>query len=94
MASRRKWLAAVKQLAIASRGMAFSHWALPVAGKKLHGEEVVVEFDAPLPVWSLVSSANQWFVGLGFPPFKRESLKGSCSPEQPFSGSVLAFLRD
>ena len=65
-----------------------------VAGKKLQGEDVVVGFDAPLPAWSMVSSANQWFVGLGSPPFKRESLKGSCSPEQPFSGSVLAFLRD
>ena len=65
-----------------------------VAAKKLHIEKVVLEFDAPLPAWSLVSSANQWFVGLGFPPFQREFSKGSCSPEQPFSGSVLAFRRD
>ena len=65
-----------------------------VAAKKLHIEKVVLEFDAPLPAWSLVSSANQWFVGLGFPPFQREFSKGSCSPEQPFSGSVLVFRRD
>lgn len=65
-----------------------------VAAKKLHIEKLVLEFDAPLPAWSLVSSANQWFVGLGFPPFQREFSKGSCSPEQPFSGSVLAFRRD
>ena len=65
-----------------------------VAAKKLHSKEVVVELDAPLPAWSLVSSANQWLVGLGHPPFQRESFKGSCSPEQPFSGSVLALRRD
>ena len=64
-----------------------------VFAKKLHGKEVIVELDAPLPMWSLVSFANRWFVGLGFPPFQRESAQGSCSPEQLFSGSLLALSR-
>ena len=65
-----------------------------VFAKKLHGKEVVVELDAPLPAWSLLSSANRWFVGLGVPPFQREFVPGTCSPEQPFSGSLLALSRD
>ena len=85
-------------LLLSSRPLPQGGWrsriqSFTVFAKKLRGKEVVVELDAPLPAWSLVSSANRWFVGLGFPPFQRESEEGSCSPEQLFSGSLLALSR-
>jgi hypothetical protein len=56
---------------------------------KPHTEDVVVEFEAPLPAWSLAGTAKQRHVALGAPPFQNELPVGSCSPEAPFSGTVL-----
>lgn len=60
-----------------------------LAATKLHIEDVVAEFEVPLPAWSLAGTANQRFVGIGSPPFQKELLVGSCSAGAPFSGSVL-----
>ena len=62
-----------------------------LAATKRHteDEDVLVEFEAPLPAWSLAGTAEQRFVGIGPPPFQKELPVGSCSPEAPFSGSVL-----
>ena len=56
---------------------------------KPHTEDVVVEFEAPLPAWSLAGTDKQRHVALGALPFQNELPVGSCSPEAPFSGSVL-----
>ena len=60
-----------------------------LATTNIHTEDVVAEFETPLPAWSLAGTAKQRYVALGSPPFQNELSVGSCSPEAPFSGSVL-----
>jgi hypothetical protein len=60
-----------------------------LATTKTQTEDVVAEFEAPLPAWSLAGTTKQRYVALGSPPFQNELSVGSCGTEAPFSGSVL-----
>jgi hypothetical protein len=78
---------------LSSQPMAPQRWRSRITALTLRQgqwqERVLVRFEAPLPARSLAAAGRGWVVGLGPPPFQKETAPGQCSSADGLSGTVV-----